>query len=65
MRQDPIVREIREIREKHAARFDYDLEAIFEDIKARERARGQKFVRFPARRTPGEKSAPPPLTASP
>jgi hypothetical protein len=41
---DPIVDEVRRIRDEHAARFGYDLDAIFRDIKERERKSGHKFV---------------------
>ena len=41
---DPIVDEVRRIRDTHAARFDYDLDAIFRDIKEREEKCGLKFV---------------------
>ena len=41
---DPIVDEVRRIRDAHAARFNYDLRAIFLDIKKREKERGFKFV---------------------
>jgi len=44
MIEDPIVEEIRRIREAHAARFNYDLDAIFRDIKEREKASGHRFV---------------------
>ncbi len=44
---DPIVDEVRKVRESHAAKFDYDLEAIFRDIKEREKASGKQFVRLP------------------
>lgn len=30
---DPIVEETRRLREEHAKRFNYDLRAIFEDLK--------------------------------
>jgi hypothetical protein len=33
MWKDPIVEEVRRIREEHAARFGYDLKAIYEDLK--------------------------------
>ncbi len=39
MSEDPIVQEVRRIRQEHAARFDYDLEAIFADLKRSEEAR--------------------------
>ena len=47
---DPIVSEVRAVREKHAAQFNYDLEKIFEDIIARQKASGRKYVRYPAKR---------------
>src|SRR5690242_11555697 len=37
---DPIVDEVRRVRDAHAARFNYDLDAIFEDIKEREKKSG-------------------------
>jgi hypothetical protein len=43
---DPIVDEIRCIRDAHAARFNYDLDAIFRDIKKQEKESGRKFVSF-------------------
>lgn len=47
---DPIVEEVRRIRDAHAARFNYDLDAIFRDIKEQERKSGRTFVSFPPRR---------------
>ena len=47
---DPIVDEVRRIRDAHAARFNYDLDAIFQDIKEQEKKSGRKFVSFPPRR---------------
>jgi hypothetical protein len=46
---DPIVEEVRRVRDAHAARFNYDLDAIFEDIKEREKKSGLKFVQGVAR----------------
>jgi hypothetical protein len=43
---DRIVDEIRRIRDAHAARFNYDLDAIYRDIKEQEKASGRKFVSF-------------------
>ena len=43
---DPIVDEVRQIRDAHAARFNYDLDAIFRDIKEQEQKSGRKFVSF-------------------
>lgn len=41
---DPIVDEVRRVRDENAARFNYDLRAIFLDIKQREQERGLCFV---------------------
>jgi len=41
---DPIVDEIRRIRDAHAARFGYDLQANFLDIKEQEKKSGLVFV---------------------
>jgi hypothetical protein len=47
---DPIIDEIRKVREAHACRFNYDLDAIFRDIKEREKQGPRKFVSFPPRK---------------
>ena len=46
---DPIVDEVRRVRDAHAARFNYDLDAIFQDIKKREKESGLVFVQGVAR----------------
>ena len=43
---DPIMAELRAIRRAYAARFNYDVEAMFKDIRARERASGHEYVRL-------------------
>ena len=43
---DPIVDEVRSIRAAHAARFNYDLWAIFRDLKEQQARSGLKFVSF-------------------
>lgn len=50
MSDDPIVSEIRQIRDAHAAQFGYDLDAIFRDLKEQEQRSGQTFVSYPPRR---------------
>lgn len=47
MWKDPIVDELHRIREKHAKQFDYDVRAMFEDLKTREKICGHKIVRAP------------------
>jgi hypothetical protein len=40
MRDDPIVAEVRKIRQKIAAKFKYDVRAIAEDARKREKKSG-------------------------
>ena len=47
---DPIVEEIRSIRDEHAAGFNYDLDAIFDDIKRGEKELGLPLVTRPPNR---------------
>ena len=49
MSEDPIVAEVRRIRDEHAARYDYDLQKIFEALKDREKRSGRKLASYPAR----------------
>jgi len=46
---DPIVDEVRRVRDAHAAMFNYDLDAIFQDIKEQEKKSGLKVVSYPPR----------------
>lgn len=48
---DPIVDEVRRVRDAHAAMFNYDLDAIFRDIKQQEKESGLTFISYPPRRT--------------
>ena len=50
MWNDPIVEEVRKIRQKHAAKFKYDLAAICRDLKQQERKGGRKVVSLPPRK---------------
>jgi hypothetical protein len=50
MRDDPIVAEVRKIRQKIAAKFKYDVRAIAEDARKRQRKSGHPIV-SPRRRT--------------
>lgn len=51
---DPIVDEVRRVREAYAARFNYDLRAIYRDLKEQEKSSGRTFVSYsePAGPTP-------------
>jgi hypothetical protein len=44
--EDPIVADVRQIREDLSARFDFDLSAIFADIRARQSRAGDRLVRL-------------------
>ena len=57
MADDPIVAEVRRIREEHAARYGYDLEKIFASLKDREKQSKRKLASYPPR-------SPKPVTAS-
>lgn len=47
---DPIIAEVRAVRDKHAAQFDYDVDAIFKDIQAKQTTSRRKYVRQPPKR---------------
>jgi hypothetical protein len=46
MINDPIVEEVRQVRDQHAARFNYDLKAIVADLRKQEKKSSRKFVRL-------------------
>ena len=48
--KDTIVEEVRKIRQAHAARFNYDLRAIFDDLKEQERRSGRNVVSLAPKR---------------
>jgi len=50
MWQDPIVGEVRQIREAHAAEFNYDLRAIYVALKKAEQKSKRKTVAFSPKR---------------
>ena len=43
---DPIVDEVRRARDAYAARFNYDLQAIFRDLKEQEKRSGRQIVSY-------------------
>ena len=45
--EDPIVEEVRKVRDAYAKRFNYDLDAIYRDLKAKERRSGRVVVPCP------------------
>ncbi len=50
MWEDPIVEEIRKIREDHAAKFNHDLDAIYRDLKEQDKRDPRKMVSLPPKR---------------
>lgn len=46
---DTIISEVRALRDAHADRFDYDVGAIFRDIRAIQRKSGLNHIRHPGR----------------
>lgn len=56
MPEDEIMKEVRAIRDAYAARFDHDLEALYQDAKRREGEGGRKVVHLqPKRLAPVER----------
>lgn len=47
MWEDPIVAEVRKIREEYAAQFNYDLQALYRALKEREQQDPRPKVSFP------------------
>lgn len=46
---DPIVADVRAAREEHAAQFGYDVQAIFKDLQAKQKAWGREYKRYQPR----------------
>jgi hypothetical protein len=55
--RDPIVEEIRRIREEHAAKFNYDLDAIVRDFEKRQYESGHKVVSFAKEKAPADQQS--------
>ena len=47
---DPIIAEVHAVRDEFAARANYDVGAIFRQIRELEKRSGRSYVRYPARR---------------
>ena len=50
MNADPILAEVWAVRDRLAARFDYDLDAIFRHVKAEETRSGLRYEECPSHR---------------
>ena len=58
MWEDPIVTEVRKVREQLAREFDFDVHAIFTDLRKRQTLLGSRLVRR-QRRAKAEQAVPP------
>lgn len=54
---DPIVEEVRRTREAYAARFHFDLRAIYRDLKEQEKRSGRELVSYMAEGSPASMSS--------
>ncbi|MGD9633843.1 MAG: hypothetical protein AB7U97_11250 [Pirellulales bacterium] len=54
MWQDPIVEEVRKRREEYAAKFNFDLKAICQDLRERQKHSDRKIVSLESHRTESE-----------
>jgi len=54
MKEDPIVEEVRRIRQEHAERLGFDILAIAMDLKERQQTSGRRYLSLPSRRLKAE-----------
>jgi hypothetical protein len=47
--KDPIVEEVRRVRDEYARQFNYNLDAICDDLRKKQNQAGRKVVSFPPR----------------
>ena len=57
MQHDPIVEEVRRLREAYASQFNSDLDAMVRDLKKLEATSGRQIVRLPPRNPSTQDSA--------
>ena len=60
MTDDPIIQELRKQRDKYAEKFDYNLDAMFDDLKKIEKkakADGFQFVSLPPKKVKSSQAA--------
>jgi len=50
MWSDPIVEEVRAVRNAHAKKFNYDLKSIAADLKKQQKLSNRKVVSLPAKK---------------
>ena len=49
MWKDSIVEDVRKAREAHAAKFNYNLDAIYQDLKKQQKRSRRKVISLPAK----------------
>ena len=50
MWNDPIVEEVRKVRNEHAEKFNYDFGAIVADLKKQQKGSKRKFITLPPKK---------------
>ena len=58
MINDPIVNEVRKIRDELAKKFNYDVDAIFSDLREKQKKYGNRIVNLREQRKGEQASAP-------
>jgi len=48
--KDPIVDEVRKARDEYARKFNYDLDAICDDLQKKQSEKGKNVVSFPPKK---------------
>ena len=56
--KDPIVEEVRRVRDEYARQFNYNLDAICDDLRKKQDQGGRKVVSFPPKRVSQPSSQP-------
>ncbi len=57
MRSDPILEEVRRVRQEYAARFGNDLRAMVADLRLREQQHPERLVTLPPKPAPHNRTA--------
>ena len=58
MINDPIVNEVRRVRDELAKKFNYDVDAIFSDLREKQRKYSNRIVNLRKQRTGEQANAP-------
>lgn len=58
MWEDPIVKEVREIRKELSARFNFDVHAIFEDLRKKQNSIDSKLIRYKSSKNAEQAASP-------